>query len=206
MHISIRSAILHAMQSSRFFRSLLNLELEERILNGGAILAAASVFLPWISGEWLGGDAVTYTGFGFYTSFLGLGIFLLNVFLLLLTLVPLVGGPVIVRKRHRELLRLLVSAQASVLILASLSVLTKVTFEFSRMEVRFGIYFCLVGNLVALFETCLRFIEQRRSAGQELFHHPEDSAPVDHKETLVAPPPPPPPPPPPAAEEHPLYP
>ncbi len=192
---------------SRLVRSLLSLELEERILNAGAIVAALSVFLPWISGEWLGGDAVTYTGFGFYTSFVGLAIFLLNAFVLLLTLVPLAGGPVIIRKQYRELTRLLASAQASVLILAALTVLIKVTFEFSRMEVRFGIYFCLVGNLVTLFEACLRYLEQRRSAVQELFHHPEDHEGVlQRKESIMPSPPPPPPPPPPAPEEHPLYP
>lgn len=191
---------------SRFLRTIQTLELEERILNAGAIVAALSVFLPWMSGEWLGGDPVTYTGFGFYTSFLGLAIFLINAFVIVMTLVPLAGGPVIIRKRYREALRLFLSSQACVLILAALSVLTKVTFEFSRVEVRFGIYFCLVGNLVTLFEAVLRFLEQRRSSGQELFHHPEDhESPADRKESLSAPPPPPPPPPP-AAEEHPLYP
>ncbi|MSR87124.1 hypothetical protein EXS70_03050 [Candidatus Peribacteria bacterium] len=191
---------------SRFVRSLLSLELEERILNAGALVAVASVFLPWISGEWLGGEMKTYSGLGFYTSFLGLAVFLLNLFILLLTLVPLAGGPMIIRKRYREIIRLLISAQSSVLVLAILTVLTKFTFDFSRMEVRFGIYFCLVGTLVTLFESVLRFLEQRRNSGQELFHHPEDHEPVDHKETLIAPPPPPPPPPAPAAEDHPLYP
>lgn len=191
---------------SRFLRSVLSLDLEERILNTGVIVALVSLFLPWTSGEWLGGDPVTYSGFGFYTSFLGWAVFFLNVFLLMLTLVPLLGGPVIVRKRYREFLRLIISALATILVLAALSVLTKVTFEFSRMEVRFGIYFCLVGNLLALFEAFLRFFEQRRAAGQELFHHPEDQIVADRKETMVPPPPPPPPPPAPAPEDHPLYP
>ena len=191
--------------SSHLWRSFQNLDLEERILNAGALVAALSVFLPWISGEWLGGTAVTYSGFSFYTSFLGLAIFLLNIFIILLTLVPLIGGPVIVRKRYREMLRLIICAETSVLILAALSVLTKVTFDFAHMEVRFGIYFCLVGNLVALFEAFLRFLEQRRAAVHELFHHPEDAVIIDQKEPHATPPPPPPPPPP-APEEHPLYP
>jgi hypothetical protein len=167
-------------------RNLQSLELEERILNAGAVVAAVSVFLPWMSGEWLGGDTLTFSGFGFYTSFLGFTIFLLNAFLLALTLVPLAGGPILIKKRHRELIRLLLSAEASLLVLACLSVLTKVTFEFSRMEVRFGIYFCLVGNLVTLFEAFLRFLEQRKTSVQELFHHPEDVGPLDRKETLTS--------------------
>ncbi|NOS66878.1 MAG: hypothetical protein HOO67_00700, partial [Candidatus Peribacteraceae bacterium] len=144
---------------SRILRSLQGLELEERILNAGAIVAIISVFLPWFSGEWLGGEYRLATGFGFYTSFLGIGVFFLNGLLLGLTLVPLIGGPILVRKKYREILRVILSSAASLLVLAALTVLMKTTFDFPRMEVRFGIYFCLVGNLVALFETVLRFLE-----------------------------------------------
>lgn len=189
---------------SRILRSLINLEIEERVLNVGAAVALSSVFLPWFSGEWLGGEYRFHTGFGFYTSFLGLAVFLSNALIIALTIVPLAGGPIIVRKRHREALRLLLSASASLLVIAALSVLMKASFDFPRMEVRFGVYFCLIGNLVTLFEAILRFLEQKRFSAQELFHHPEDGIPPDRKETLV--PPPPPPPPPPAPEEHPLYP
>jgi hypothetical protein len=82
----------------------------------------------------------------------------------------------------------------------------KVTFEFSRMEVRFGIYVTLIGSIVSLVYAFLRLSEQRKSLVQELFRHPEDQTlPEEQKETFIAPPPPPPPPPP-APEEHRLYP
>lgn len=74
-----------------FVRTLKALELEERLLNAGALIALLSVFLPWIGGDWLGGDSVSYSGFGFYTGFLGWAVFLLHLFLVLLTLVPLLG-------------------------------------------------------------------------------------------------------------------
>ena len=192
--------------SSRALRHLLNLELEEQILNGGLLVAMVGIFCPWISGEWLGGDTITYSGFGFYTSFIGLLIFLLLLATLLMTVVPIAGGPVLIRKRHREPLRLALVAQSTILVLAALSVLMKVTFEFSRMEVRFGIYVSLIGSLVALFSSFLRFQEQRKSHVQELFHHPEDVSVSERKETVVPPPPPPPPPAAPAPEEHRLYP
>ncbi len=193
--------------SMRIVKSLVKLDLEEQFLNGGALLALVSIFMPWISGEWLGGDTITYSGLGFYTSFLGFVIFFLLLFILLITLLPLAGGPVLVKKRHREFIRFIVTLQATVLVLASLSVLTKVTFEFSRTEVRFGIYLCLIGNLVALLYAFMGFQEYRKSQVQELFHHPEDQVPPsERKENVVPPPPPPPPPPPSAPEEHRLYP
>lgn len=191
--------------SSRFFRKLTTLELEEQILNGGVLVSLIGVLLPWMGGEWLGGDNVTYTGLGFYTSFIGLGVFLLQAFVLLITIIPLTGGPVLIRRRHREVVRLSATALASILILTALSVLTKVTFEFSRMEIRFGIYVTLVGSLVATLYAHLRFQEQRKSSVQELFHHPEDMQQVPERNESAAIPPPPPPPRPPEPEEHRLF-
>ncbi len=191
---------------TRVLRVISTLDLEEQILNSGAMIAMVGVFLPWLSGEWLGGDEVIYSGLGFYTSFLGLVIFLLHAFILLITAVPLTGGPVLIRKRYRELVRLCAALQATILVLAALSVLTKVTFEFSRMEVRFGIYVCLIGSLVAVLYAFLRLQEQRRSQVQELFHHPEDfSVPPAREGAAVPPPPPPPPPPAPEPEEHRIF-
>jgi len=181
----------------------MGLELEEKILNAGAVVAIVGVFLPWIGGEQLGGSTVSYSGFGFYTTIIGVSVFALQLFVLLITLIPLTGGPVLVRKRYREIVRLCATAEATILILAALSVLIKVTLDLARMEIRFGIYVSLIGSLVALFETFLRFQEQRKSFVQELFRHPEEDAlPVDKEEFFEAPPPPPPPPPP---EEHRMY-
>lgn len=191
---------------STLLRKLAALELEEQILNAGALVALIGVFMPWMGGEWLGGDTVTYSGFVFYTAFLGIAVFLLQVFTLLITIIPLTGGPVIIRRRHRDLVRLCAAGVSAILILSALSVLTKVSFEFSRMEVRFGIYVSLVGTLVTCLYAFLKFQEHHRSQVQELFHHPEDSpAPSELRETSTPPPPPPPPPPAPEPEEHRLH-
>lgn len=188
---------------SRFLRSFSALDIEERILNAGALIAVVGVFLPWLSGEWLGGERMTYSALGFYVSFIGWAILLINLFLLLLTLSPALGGPIILRRRMREATRLFLSTQSTLLVLASLSVLTNVTFEFSRMEVRFGIYLTLVGSVVATLYSWLMFQQQRRHEPQEFFQHPEDRSPVtERRESTIPTPPPPPPPPPLYPEEH----
>lgn len=189
----------------QFFRKMMGLELEEKILNAGSLVAIVGVFLPWIGGEKIGGTIVSYSGFGFYTTMIGVSVFALHTFVILLTFIPLTGGPVLIRKRYREVVRLCATAEAVILILAALSVLIKVTFDLARMEIRFGIYVALIGSLVALFESFLRYQEQRKGFVQELFHHPEeDVKPVDKTEFYEAPPHPPPPPPPPV-EEHRVY-
>ncbi|MDD4319779.1 MAG: hypothetical protein PHW10_05655 [Candidatus Peribacteraceae bacterium] len=194
---------------SRFLRSLTSLDTEEQILNVGSLLALAGVCLPWISGEWPGGDVVQglrYSGFGFFTSSIGFTVFILHLFLLLLTLVPLLGGPVLVRRKNREVVRLLTASAATLLTLAALTVLMRVTFDFTRMEMRFGIYVTLIGSFIAVLYAFLRYQEQRRLQGQELFRHPEDAKPVPEEKERYEVPPPPPPPPPPDPEEHRLYP
>ena len=189
------------LRMNRFLRAVSALDWEERIVNGAMLVSLVGVLLPWLSGEWLGGERMTYTGLGFYTSFLGWGIVLLNAFSLLSVVSPLLGGPIIVRRRFRDPLRLFLTIQSVVLVLASLSVLTKVTFEFSRMEVRFGIYVSLIGGLISVLYAFLLHQEHRRQSPQETFQHPEDRpVPVARHEGTV--PPPPPPPPPPAPEEH----
>lgn len=192
--------------ASRWLRALSALDLEERILNGAALLAAVGVFLPWISGEWLGGDPVSYSGFSFYTSFLGLAVFLLHFFVILVTMVPLFGGPTLVRRRHLDAVRFAATAQATILILGALSVLTKVTFEFSRIEIRLGIYVALVGSLIATLYAFIKWQQQRRQAVQDVFRHPDDAAPAAENASLRPSVPPPPPPPPPAPEDHHLHP
>lgn len=188
---------------SKFSRIWDSIDLEEKILNAAAIVGMIFIFFPWISGEWLGGDAVSYSGVGFYTSFLGIIVLLMLGFVVLTTLSPLLGGPVILRRKHKETVRFVLSVQATVLVLASLSVLTKITYEFTRMEIRFGIYLTLIGCLVTTLYCFLRWQEQRRSGSQEVFHHPEDNAPEEQiVESSIPPPPPPPPPPPLEPEEH----
>lgn len=193
--------------ASRFLRSLQLLELEERILNGASLLALVGVFLPWISGEWLGGDTVTYSGLHFYTSFLGLTVLLLHIFILAITIIPLTGKQSFLKRRQKDVVRLCVAMLAAMLVLAALSVLMKVTFEFSRMEVRFGIYISLIGSIVTAIYSFIKYQEQRRQDVQDLFHHPEDSTvlPGDRKDSALSTPPPPPPPPPLPPEEHHLH-
>lgn len=157
-------------------RALKSLDIEERILNTGCLVALAGVFLPWISGEFRGAEVVTHSGFEFFTSFLGTTVFLLHTFLLVLFIIPLAGGPHLIRKRYQEILRLLISIQATLFTVAALSVLTVATFEY-RMEIRFGIYITLIGSVVVNIYAFLRWQEQRRKEVHDLFHHPEDPTP-----------------------------
>ncbi|MBU0458051.1 hypothetical protein KJ652_03830 [Patescibacteria group bacterium] len=175
-------------------RRLRYLDLEERILNGAAFLAVISVFMPWTSGYMLGSDSVSYSGLGFYTSFLGISVLLLNIFVLLITLVPLFGGTNLIKKRNKDSVRLFCSIQSTVLVLAALSVLMRVSFNFSRMEIRFGINMALISCIVVAFYSYLRIQEQKKTNVEEIFH--QASRPdritnkIDHQPPVAVPAPP----------------
>lgn len=193
----------------QFIRTIMQLELEEKILNAGAFIALLGVCMPWLGGEWLGGEFVSFSGFSFYTSFMGIAAFVLNAVVLLVTLVPAAGGSPIVKKRYKNVSRLGASVISTTLAISALSVLTKITFEFSRMEVRFGIYVTIVGGLVTSLYAFLRVQDENKQHVHELFHHPDDSTIPDTEDSLPSlqtPPPPPPPPPTPTAEEHRMHP
>ena len=183
--------------------ALTGLDLEERILNGATLASLVFLFFPWLSGQFLGGDPVSYSGLQFYVSYIGAAILILHVVILLITFLPILGGPVIVKRPWRATARLWMASQAAVLTLASLSVLTRVTYEFRGLDIRYGVYFSLVCSLIATLYAFLQWQEERRKEVQDLFHHPEDSAhvPVPEPEVRTQPLPPPPPPPPPLQPE-----
>lgn len=149
----------------------MHLDLEEKILNAGSICAFVCVFFPWVGGEWLGGKVVTYTGLGFFTSFIGVAILLLHLYIILVTLIPLTGGPSLIQKSNKNAVRLLVALLASLLTIAVWSVLTKFTFEFSRLQIHFGLYGTLVGSLVATLYGFLQYQDSKKGIVQDLFSH-----------------------------------
>lgn len=192
------------MARNSFLKALKYLEIEEKILNIGALVALLGVFVPWFGGEWFGEPAV-WTGFQFYTSFMGLLIFLGLISILSLTVLPLFGYQ-IVKPSLRDLLRLIISLECVLLTIAAWSVLTNISFDRSQMQIRFGIYVTLVGSIVASLYAFLRLQQERKRRVQELFHHPEDQV-AQREKTLRQPkaetPPPPPPPPSPDEPEEP---
>lgn len=179
----------------RIVKKVSALDLEEKILNGASLLAFICVFFPWVGGEWLGGKVVTYSGLGFFTSFIGIGILLLHLYVLLITLIPLTKGPVIVSKHNKHTARLLAAGLATILLVAVWSVLTKFTFEFSRLEIHFGLYGSMIGSLVCTLYAFLLFQGQKHSETLNLFHGSQQSH--DNSE--------PPPPPSGEPEEHRMY-
>lgn len=191
------------MTRSTLLRSVRSLEIEEKILNLSSFIAMIGVFIPWFGGEWFG-EPASWSGFQFYTSFIGLLVFIGHVFILSLTLIPILGYQ-IVRPALRDLLRLIVSLECVLLTVVVWSVLTNISFDRSQMQIRFGIYLTLVGSIITALYAFLRREQRKKRALQELFHHPEDETPTPELPAIkrIADSHPMPPPPPPGEPEEP---
>lgn len=153
-----------------FIRVILRLELEEKILNASVLVALVSLFFPWLSGEWLGGEFVSFSGLGFYTSFIGVMILLLLLFTLLITVIPAASGHAIIHRDQIHIVRLVTTGMATILTFAVWTVLTRITFEFSRLEIHFGLYVTMLGSLVATFYAFLLRKEMHRTNVREFFN------------------------------------
>lgn len=184
------------------------MELEEKILNSGLLVSLMSLFLPWLASPSVIDTDQTANAFGYRLGYIGHLVFSLLFFALAMTLSPLVGGPVLIRKSRRFLCRFCLLGLSSALLFTALTILFRVTSEISMAEIRFGMYTALGGCVLSTLYAFLRFQEYQRQQIHELFRHPDEAIPValsmvvDRDERL---PPPPPPPTPPPAEDHQLH-
>ncbi len=191
----------------KFTRVLRGLELEEKVLHVGLVLCVLGLFAPWVGGQWVG-EEQQWNGFGFHTGFIGHTVFAIAIFIVAMTLSPLLGGPVLVRKVIRNTVRFILCAVTSILLIASFTILFRLTSEVSGAEIRFGIYLSIAGSVLSTLYAFLKYDEQRKNEVHELFHHPDEQKRV----VKVAPdlpdehrPPPPPPPSPMPVEDHSLF-
>lgn len=187
----------------RFLRVLRAMELEEKILHIGIVLCLCGLFFPWLN------DSVQqWNGFGYQTGYIGHVTFVLQIVILSITASPLFGGPIIVRRQSRHIVRFLLSLAALILLIAAFTVLFRVSNELHGIEIRFGMHVALVGCSLSTLYAFLKYQEDRRLQAQALFHHPDHPVPKPKQNTDTfsddrpLPPPPPPPPPP---EEHALF-
>ncbi len=191
----------------KFTRVLRGMELEEKVLHAGLILCLIGLFFPWLGGQWVG-EEQQWNGFGFHTGFMGQTVFIIDLFIVAMTLSPLLGGPVLVRKAVRHYVRLVLCAITSILLIASFTVLFRLTSEVSGAEIRFGIYISIVGSLLSTLYAFLKYDEQRKNEVHELFHHPDEQQKVTKIPSYLPDehrPPPPPPPSPMPVEDHSLF-
>ena len=170
---------------SRFLTNIIRLGTDEKILISASVISIAGVFLPWISGEWLGGEDIRHNGLSFYTSIIGMSILVLNLFIVGMSVWPMQRtSPA--EDAARAVIRTTLAIIATVIALAALSVLMNVAYEFARLSVRIGIYVTIIGSVICTFYAYVKLRELKRTEQEQ----------AAEAESRLPPPPPPP------VEEH----
>lgn len=189
----------------KLLRALRAMELEEKILNAGALFCIFTLFFPWLGGQGVDG-VLEWNGFDYYTGYMGHFVFLACLFILASAVSPMLGGPVLVRKSRRSYVRLVLTSLNTLLLVFCFTILLRYTWELSRAEIRFGIYFSIVSSAIATLYAWLSYQEEMKSRSGALFQHPDESAakpkPAPEPEVLHEERPPMPPPPPLQPEDH----
>jgi hypothetical protein len=191
----------------RFIRIVRIMEIEEKVLHVGVLLCILGLFVPWI-GVPQYTDVNTWNGFGFRTGYIGHVVLLVQLYILVIMVFPLFGGPIVVRKTIRNTVRLLLSGACLILLLSAFTILLRFTSEQSGAEIRFGIYVTIVGSALTTLYAFLQYQEQRKNEARQLFHHPDEQQPVKKQAPELFDddrPPPPPPPAPLPPEDHQLF-
>jgi hypothetical protein len=183
----------------RMLRLIRALELEEKVLHTGVLLCIIGLFFPWLGGQWFG-VSEQWNGFGFHTGYIGHAVLILQLYIFSITASPLLSGPVLVRRSQRHSVRLLVGLISTALLIASFTILFRLTSEVSGAQVRFGVYVSIIGSVLATLYAFLQYQEEAKQNSQSIFRHP-DALPVVQQrseekrlEKPAAPPPPSPPP------------
>ncbi len=185
-------------------RGIVSMEFEDQLYHVGVILTMLGVVLPWFEGRLYGQAQQLWTGFGFYTGYIGLAVFLVQIFLLTLTLSPILGGPSFIRRSRKTLLRLCLSSASLLALLCAFSFLLSFSLEVAGTDMRMGISLSIIGTSFSVLYAALRLHQQRVLETRELFHHPDDALQASflEEEDEKNKTPPPPPPSPPSLEDH----
>lgn len=123
----------------KLLRILRSMELEEKVLHIGAILCLTSLLMPWLGGQWYG-TTQQWNGFGFHTGYIGHVVLLIQSWIIAMTVSPMLGGPILVRKSRRNNTRFLLSGLSTCLLVAAFTVLLRLTFFFYVSDISLFFY------------------------------------------------------------------
>lgn len=123
--------------------------LEEKIIQISLLTSLISCFLPWLTNKSNIYDDATFTALGFNTSYIGYAIILLLSVNIALVLVPTIANKHVISVQHRQYVRFHASLITTILILAILSIYTKMTSESALISIRYGVYITLIGSLIS---------------------------------------------------------
>ena len=171
------------MNLRRIKHMFLRLSPEERMAGIGAILVLVGAFLPWYSVVFSFNEkGVTESGFTGDLGVVGFVVFLLT----LLSLAFLMGSHLNFKLPHfgfhKDKIILFLLGESAFLLLLTIAIYTKRSFEYTNAELRFGLYLALIGAFIGTFAAFAQIQKKQKKDVEEFFSHPEEAE-VETEET-----------------------
>ncbi len=165
------------MSLRRIKHMFLRLSPEEKVIGIGGILVIIGSFMPWFyEGNIVSPDQSTiYNGFGGDLGIIGFIIFIL----VLLAMLNLIGEHLHIKLPQfgysKEQVLFFLMGQSAFLVLLSIATYTKISLGYHTAELRFGIYFVLVGSFLGAFAAFAQIQKLKKKDVEKFFGHEEDS-------------------------------
>ena len=158
----------------RIKHSLLRLSGEEKVIGFGAILVVIGSFMPWYSSSFLAQkETVIETAFSGDLGVIGFTIFLIAILEILYAAGDNLGIKLPDFGILKEKAVLFLSAQNAFLILITIAVYTKRSFDFTNAGLRFGIYMALIGACLSTLSAFAEIQKRDRAAAKAFFEYPD---------------------------------
>lgn len=161
------------MNIRRIKYALLRLSPEEKVISVACIVVLAGTFMPWFSVALLDGKSSTLTGFDGSMGIIGFVVFLFTALTLGFVLANHLKIKLPSFGYKKEQINLFFLGESSFLLLLTIAMYTKESFEYSNAEIRFGLYGALAGAFLGTFAAFAQIQKQQKKNVESFFNHEE---------------------------------
>lgn len=163
------------MNLRRIKHMLMRLSAEEKVAGIGALMVLAGAFLPWFSITFSSAEkGATVSGFAGDLGVIGFIVFLITA----MALSFIMAEHLYIRLPHfgfkKEQIILFLMGESAFLLLLTVAIYTKRSFEYTNAEIRFGLYTALIGAFIgtmAIFSAVQKYQKKEINA---FFSHEEE--------------------------------
>lgn len=156
---------------------LLRLSNEEKMMGIGSLIVLASAFMPWYSVVFNYNEkGVTESGFSGDLGVIGFSVFLLTGLSLAYLLSDHLNLKLPNFNYKKEQIILLLSGESAYLLLMTLAIYTKRSFDYTNAELRFGLYTALIGAIISTFAVFAQIQRKEKKNVEAFFSHTEEVA------------------------------
>ena len=163
------------MNFRRIKHMLFRLSPEEKLAGIGAIIVLISCFLPWFSITFSSTEKSTaVSGFAGDLGVIGFVVFLLTTMAITFLIAEHLNLRIPGFGFKKEQIVLFLMGESAFLLLLTIAVYTKRSFEYTNAELRFGLYAALIGAFAGTFAAFAQTQKSQKKETEAFFEHPEE--------------------------------